>query len=156
MKDFCAIYVGQKDFQQLLIDSGLYGNLGNVMLPDDRLSMFSYHMQAMVSELGEVLEADKRWKSYRNGRYDREEKLEEIADCFLIMMNVAIYSGYQSFEVEDAILRKIEKNKKRVEQEMANKMKVEENNKKIEEEYKEAEEWEIPNMTNVSRVDIEG
>lgn len=156
MKDFCALYVGQKDFQQLLIDSGLYGNLGNVMLPDDRTNLFSYHMQAMVSELGEVLEADKRWKNYRNGRYNREEKLEEIADCFLTMMNVAIYSGYQSFEVEDAILRKIGKNKERVEQEMANKMKVEENNKKIEEEYKEVEKWEIPDMTNVSRVDIEG
>lgn len=117
-KSFISLYVMQREFQQRLIDEGMYGNLGYVNLPDDRLNLFSYHMQAMISELGEVLEADKRWKNYRGGEYFRSDKLEEIVDCFLTLMNVAIFSGYTSYEVEEAMINKMMENEERLNEEI--------------------------------------
>lgn len=143
MKDFCAIYVGQEDFQRFLIDKGMYGNIGNLIIPEDNQKLFSYHIQAMISELGEVLAADERWKNYRNVKYDSKEKLEEIADCFLTMMNVAIYSGYQSYEVEDAIIRKMGKNKKRVEEEILVEKSREAIKESIKREHEVADSWEM-------------
>lgn len=135
-KTFCSLYVGQADFQRELIKSGVYGNVGNVVLPDDNTRLFSYHLLHMFSELGEVMEADERWKKYRDSGYSRECKLEEIADCFLTMMNIAIFSGYQSWEVEEAIVNKIVKNIERIKV-------INENDKKIKEMEKVAETWEI-------------
>lgn len=143
MKGFCAIYVVQEDFQRLLIDKGMYGNIGNLIIPEDNPRLFSYHIQAMVSELGEVLAADERWKSHRNDKYDRKEKLEEIADCFITMMNVAIYSGYQSYEVEEAILKKIDKNICRVKEEIALDERRKAIKESIERNNKIAESWEM-------------
>lgn len=116
--DFCGMYACQENFQRLLLKNEMYGNTGYSEIPYNNVKLFSYHMQAMISELGEVLEADKRWKSFRNAEYDRKCKLEEIADCFLTMMNVAIFSGYQSYEVEEAICKKVMKNFERVKKEL--------------------------------------
>ena len=79
-------------------------------LPGDNLHWFSYHIQAMVEELGEVMKADKRWKTHRNERFVSEEKLDEIADVFITAMNIAIHSGYTSEEVEEAVMLKISNN----------------------------------------------
>jgi NTP pyrophosphatase (non-canonical NTP hydrolase) len=81
-------------------------------LPKDNLEHFSYHIQAMVEELGEVMKADKRWKTHRNSSYNSAEKLEEIADVFITAMNIAIHSGYTSDEVLKEISDKINKNYK--------------------------------------------
>lgn len=118
LDDCKSIYIRQECFQQELLDNGMYGNLGYKNVPDDNKNLFSYHMQAIISELGEVLEADKRWKNYRNVEYNRSDKLEEIADCFLTLMNIAIFSGYQSYEVEEAINNKITKNFERLRKEL--------------------------------------
>lgn len=113
-KDFCNLYADQEDFQRLLLRKGMYGNVGYSEVPSNNIKLFSYHIQAIISELGEVLEADRRWKKYRNGKYDRGSKLEEIADCFITLMNIAIFSGYYGDEVEKAICDKIKKNFGRV------------------------------------------
>lgn len=68
----------------------------------------------LLGEAGEVLQADQRWK--RNGRnthYDRKNKVEEIADCFIFLINTCIYSDVTSFEIMNAIKDKIEKNVER-------------------------------------------
>jgi NTP pyrophosphatase (non-canonical NTP hydrolase) len=67
-----------------------------------------------MSELGEVLSSDKRWKNFRNDKLDLENKREEIADCFIVLMNVAIFSGFTAEEVESSILKKIKENYKRI------------------------------------------
>lgn len=82
--------------------------------PGDNLSEFSYHIQAMVEELGEVMKADKRWKTHRNSRYEPAEKLDEIADVFITAMNIAIHSGFEAETIELAIANKIEENYKRL------------------------------------------
>ena len=68
----------------------------------------------MVEELGEVVKADKRWKTHRNERYLVEEKLDEIADVFITAMNIAIHSGFSSDDIEKAIMDKIQTNYERL------------------------------------------
>lgn len=82
--------------------------------PGDNLHQFSYHIQAMVEELGEVMKADKRWKTHRNERYEPDEKLDEIADVFITAMNIAIHSGFTAEEIEHAIAHKISENFERL------------------------------------------
>lgn len=82
--------------------------------PGDNLHQFSYHIQAMVEELGEVMKADKRWKTHRNERYEPDEKLDEIADVFITAMNIAIHSGFTAEEIEHAIEHKISENFERL------------------------------------------
>lgn len=79
-------------------------------LPQDSPKWFSYHIQAMVEELGEVMKADKRWKTHRNTRYEPEEKLDEIADLFITVMNIAMYSNIDAETLGKAVFSKIEKN----------------------------------------------
>lgn len=105
---FDSIYELQTMFQQELVTNGKYCNIDNgVKLPADDTAGFSYHIQALMSEMGEVLSADKRWKNIRNDMLDENNKLEEIADCFIVLMNVAIYSGYESSQLSQAIVDKI-------------------------------------------------
>ena len=82
--------------------------------PGDNLEQFSYHIQAMVEELGEVVKADKRWKTHRNERFLVEEKLDEIADVFITAMNIAMHSGFDSETIEKAISDKIQRNFERL------------------------------------------
>ena len=82
--------------------------------PIDDVSLSSYHIQQLISEIGEVLEADKRWKSHRNDKYDKDNKLEEIADCFIVLMNVAMFSGFDGDDLTDMIEKKLDIVSKRV------------------------------------------
>lgn len=83
-------------------------------LPEDNIKGFSFHIQQLMSEVGEVLDADKRWKNYRNSKFDKNNKLEELADCFIVLMNVCIFSGFTAQELISAIVRKIHKNTERI------------------------------------------
>ena len=98
---FRKAYDSQVRFQE-----GITG----LQCPGDNLHQFSYHVQAMVEELGEVMKADKRWKTHRNTRYEPEEKLDEIADVFITAMNMAIHSGFSAGAIEEAIEKKINEN----------------------------------------------
>ena len=101
----------QVNNQNLLIKKGSYEGFSSrtvTSTPIDDPRLCSYHVQQLVSEIGEVLEADKRWKNFRNDRYDKDAKLDEIADCFIVLMNVAMYSGFSGSEITEAIKNKIE------------------------------------------------
>ena len=96
--------------QNLLVLKGVYNRLkdeNTKTVPVDDIGLASYHIQQLMSEIGEVLEADKRWKSHRNDKYDKQKKLEEIADCFVVLMNVAIFSGFDEEALVNAIEEKI-------------------------------------------------
>ena len=79
-------------------------------LPADDIKWNNYHMLALSEEIGELLKADKRWKTHRNEHFDPENKLEEIADCLITLMNVSIFSGFESSDVLDAVENKIKTN----------------------------------------------
>ena len=104
----------QEQNQSFMANIGMYQGFVNVpddvyvLMPVDSPTMFSYQLQGEVSELGEVLEADKRWKNMRNGHYDRDQKLEELADCLIYLMNMCMWSGYSFSEVERAVAHKVQ------------------------------------------------
>jgi hypothetical protein len=60
-----------------------------------------------VDDVGLVLGADKRWKSHRNDKYDKNAKLEELADCFVVLMNIAMFSGFDGDDLANAIQQKL-------------------------------------------------
>lgn len=95
-----------------LIKKGCYKGIDDTLVSDqevpcDKPRLVSYHIQQLISEIGEVLDADKRWKSFRNNKYDKNAKLEEIADCFIVLMNIAMFSGFSAEQILDAINTKL-------------------------------------------------
>lgn len=105
--------------QQSMIDLHMYdGNISDPeyeelvveghKIPYDSVSLSSYHIQQLVSEIGEVLDADKRWKNFRNEKYDPDAKLDEIADCMIVLMNLAIFSGFNATDVMSAVNLKLD------------------------------------------------
>lgn len=107
MADFNDLYDRQVKIQSRMVDNGMYDGIDrDLVIPQDIPSLTSYHVQQLVSEIGEVLEADKRWKNFRNDKYDRDAKLDEIADCFIVLMNIAMFSGFSAEEVAKAIYLK--------------------------------------------------
>lgn len=111
-QEFYELFSKQVEFQQNLLKKKTGED---VVLPIDSVDWFSYHMQAMMEELGEVLKADKRWKTHRNSRYEKEEKLDELADVFITAINLCIYSDFDYDDISEAIRKKIEENGNRLE-----------------------------------------
>lgn len=112
---FDALFDSQAENQRMMFERGMYGFVDNpevdgkyTELPIDEPKLASYHIQQLVSEIGEVLDADKRWKNFRNDFYNRDAKLEELADCFIVLMNISMFSGFSADEIYNAISSKIE------------------------------------------------
>ena len=105
----------QMSFQRIVIDNIGYDYISKgEKLPVDRVHVASYHNQALMEEVGELIKSDKRWKNYRNEFYDKENKIEELADCFITLMNIAMFSGVGCEEMQNAIEKKIGCNFERV------------------------------------------
>lgn len=93
-----------------MLHSGLYDaykSNDTTMAPTDDVKLASYHVQQLMSEIGEVLDADKRWKNFRNDKCDMEAKTEELADCFIVLMNIAMFSGVDGRKMEETIEKKL-------------------------------------------------
>ena len=110
---FYNMFLKQAENQRNMFEKGMYNGFSDndgkfTELPIDDPKLSSYHIQQLVSEIGEILEADKRWKNFRNNAYDKDAKLDEIADCFIVLMNIAMSSGFDAVDVYDAISNKIE------------------------------------------------
>lgn len=117
MPTFETLFEAQQLNQSKMLTSGLYDAFkseGTTTIPVDDVKLMSYHIQQLMSEIGEVLEADKRWKNFRNRKYDKEGKLEEIADCFIVLMNVAMFSGFSGKDLTAAIVKKLNEVRKRL------------------------------------------
>lgn len=122
--EFAELYNDQIENQNMMAKAGLYNSFANFensiaiafgkKIPIDDPKLASYHVQQLISEVGEVLEADKRWKTHRNDQYDSNAKLDEIADCFIVLMNIAMFSGFEASEVEEAVSTKIQVVKERI------------------------------------------
>ena len=101
------LFQKQLEFQQLIKQDKFEGYV------DDPEEM-SKSILGLIGESGEVLQADQRWKSNgRNTYFDREEKIAEIADCFIFLLNVCIYSDVTAFDIANAVDDKININRKR-------------------------------------------
>jgi len=105
------LYNMQVEFQkQVLEKQAKETGKPTIALPQDDIAWFSYHIQAMVEELGEVMKADKRWKTHRNDRFEFDEKVDEIVDVFITAMNIAIFSGISGDQLVNEIVAKIQEN----------------------------------------------
>jgi NTP pyrophosphatase (non-canonical NTP hydrolase) len=117
------LYLEQMENQKIMIKNGMYDQYIDWVtknqrdLPIDHPQLASYHIQQLISEIGEVLEVDKRWKNFRNAKYSKNDKLEELADCFIVLMNIVMFSGFSSTELYNAIYSKIEVVNKRIKEE---------------------------------------
>lgn len=114
---FQDLFNRQKANQNKMLQDGMYDNFKNestTTIPVDDVKLMSYHVQQLMSEIGEILDADKRWKNFRNQKYDEQAKLEEIADCFIVMMNVAMFSGFDGSQLANAIENKLNKVSERI------------------------------------------
>ena len=115
---FERLFSFQKENQTKMIQNGLYDIFKSEetkQVPTDDIKLMSYHVQQLISEIGEILNADKRWKNFRNQKYDENNKLEEIADCFIVLMNVAMFSGFDGSQLAEAIENKLYKVSERIE-----------------------------------------
>ena len=79
--------------------------------------MYNSATAAMV-ELGEMLQADTRWKplitkSKKAPVYDPDKFLEEWADAFIYMLNVLIYYGAGIEDIKNAVEHKMLINEER-------------------------------------------
>ena len=114
---FQNLFNRQKANQIRMLQAGMYDAFkseSTKTIPVDDVKLMSYHVQQLMSEIGEVLDADKRWKNFRNQKYDENAKLEEIADCFIVMMNIVMFSGFDGNQLVDAIDKKLTKISERI------------------------------------------
>lgn len=111
------LFKRQMTNQSKMLQDGMYDMFkseNTTTIPVDDVKLMSYHIQQLMSEIGEVLDADKRWKNFRNQKYDESAKLEEIADCFIVLMNVAMFSGFDGVQLTDAIVNKLNEVSERI------------------------------------------
>lgn len=114
---FATLFNMQMKNQKQMFDKGMYegftsANLND--LPNDDIRLMSYHVMQLMSEIGELLDSDKRWKNFRNEKFEKSEKLKELADCFIVLMNVTMFSGFSAREIVQAIADKIVEVKRRM------------------------------------------
>lgn len=81
---------------------------------EDDPEKFSQQIVQLVEELGELLQADKRWREYRGDKFNEVEKEKELADVFIVAMNLAIFSGVSYEKIVGAIKEKISINFERI------------------------------------------
>lgn len=125
--DFKKVYEKQGENQREMLKLGMYDkshcsestyrDMYNVELPIDDIRLASYHIQQLMSEVGELLDADKRWKNFRNEKYDKAAKLDELVDCYIELFNISMFSGFSAEDVYNAILKKLGVIKSRIDKE---------------------------------------
>lgn len=125
--DFKKVYEKQGENQREMLKLGMYDeshcsestykDMYNVELPIDDVRLASYHIQQLMSEVGELLDADKRWKNFRNEKYDKGAKLDELVDCYIELFNISMFSGFSAEDVYNAILKKLGVIKSRIDKE---------------------------------------
>lgn len=114
---FATLFNMQIKNQKQMFDKGMYEGFTSVNsndLPNDDIRLMSYHVMQLMSEIGELLDSDKRWKNFRNEKFEKDEKLKELADCFIVLMNVTMFSGFSAGEIVQAIADKIVEVKRRM------------------------------------------
>lgn len=104
---FNFLYNLQKKFQEEVCNKIGYYDEKISELPTNNVRAYQYHCMCLLEELGELVKSDKRWKNFRNDKYDKDNKLEEIADCFIVLYNICLFSGFSDKEIEQAIFDKI-------------------------------------------------
>lgn len=75
----------------------------NKELPNHEPKLVSYFALGLVGEVGEVLQADKTWKPFNKGTRNEWSTLEELADCWLFLINLTLAEGYDCRTIKEMI-----------------------------------------------------
>ena len=81
--------------------------------PCDDVQRYSANALLMVEELGELLKEDKRWRTFRGEDYNEKNKEAELADIFIVFMNLCLFSQVDSETLINAVENKMDKNMRR-------------------------------------------
>lgn len=90
----------EEEMLKTLFDLQKYfqNNVLNKNCPEDNIEEFSNQIVHLISEIGEVTQEDKRWKTNKRvDEYDedaKERKLLELSDVFIVFINLCLYSGF--------------------------------------------------------------
>ena len=101
-----SLFKMQKDLQR---------NFYNKGLPNDEPEIMGRQILNLFAELGEVMQEDKRWKTWRKNvdKIDTNRKKEEIADCWHFLINISLYSGMDAEDLYGFFTKKNKENIKR-------------------------------------------
>lgn len=86
-------------------------------LPADEPQIMGNNILALVAELGEVMQEDKRWKSWCKNPPEPnfKDKKKEIIDCWHFIINLCLYSDMDVNELFDLFTHKNKENVNRQE-----------------------------------------
>lgn len=75
--------------------------LENLYLPSERPDYIDFFALGLFSEIGELLQADKRWKKWKNGdkSYKPADTKKELADIWLFLINLTLCYGIDAREI---------------------------------------------------------
>lgn len=96
------MFLCQKDLQKQLMGHDL---------PADKPELVPMYSLGLVSEIGEVLQADKRWKrNFAHGAGDaktanHERTVEELTDCFLYLTNLMLAHNVDYNDLFESFLK---------------------------------------------------
>lgn len=106
-----AVYMEQAE-QEVKHMTNVVGEF-NEVFPVDNVDMFKEWALMTIEEVGELLQEDKRWRTFRNIHYDKCKKKSELADVLICVINMALYSDISFNELMTAVEIKQERNSKR-------------------------------------------
>lgn len=88
-------------------------------LPKEMPEKIPRQITSLVAELGEILEENQKWKSWRKNPppVDYDNLLTEVVDAFHFMINIALFLGFDS---DDVYNRFIEKNRENIKRQDSN------------------------------------
>lgn len=98
----------QKDFQLRVED-----DVDKV--PERRMDKIPMQVTGLVAEVGEILEEEQNWKSWRKNapEIDEDNLKMEVIDAWKFLMNITLYLGYDADDVFEEFLDKDEVNHER-------------------------------------------
>lgn len=101
-----AVFDRQRDFQE---------ELTGLKLPIDSPYDFRDHLCLMAEEFGELAKVDKRWRNFDgSGKLPEGNKIDELADVFIVAINLALFSEFTYDDLMRAIYKKIARNERRL------------------------------------------
>ena len=84
-------------------------------LPKEMPEKIPMQITSLVAELGEILEENQKWKSWRKKvpSVNYENLLVEVVDAFHFLINIALFLGFDSNDVYNKFIEKNKENNER-------------------------------------------
>jgi len=106
--ELCFFFERQVAFQRE------YENIDRELkLPADDQSRYAKNLLLFFEEIGELLQEDKRWRG-DHSTFRKAAKKRELADVFIVFMNLLIYSGWNLIDLLEYVGFAMDNNDKKL------------------------------------------